>query len=190
MFVTRPMMATRPWATNPVATARTIAQPEMTTTRLSTVERSSGTRAASNVGASEGATGTPSVEAPPSRSGSVNSPLLLRPHVVFEQHRRASLGADGVEDLAERVSELLPLRGGQSLDCIHDLFLRDRGHFAQRGAAGAREREHEAPRVVAGALARDETGFGEARDDRGDRALIGVRPLGEIAQRDVRRLTE
>src|SRR5256885_9011569 len=110
MFVTRPMMATRPWATNPVATARTIAQPEMTTTRLSTVERSSGTRAASNVGASEGATGTPSVEAPPSRSGSVNSPLLLRPHVIFEQHRRASLGADGDEDLAERVRKLLPLR--------------------------------------------------------------------------------
>src|ERR1051326_4000891 len=193
MFVTRPMMATSACATKPVAIARTTAHAEMTTTRLSSVDRSMGTRAASNVGASDGATGTPSVDAPPSKSGSTNLLFPPRRHsffLFFEKQRRAFLRADGVEDRVERFGELSALARGELLDCGEQIFLGDGRRFAQRGAAGARQRENETARVVRRAVAREEPLVHETRDDCGCGALIGMRPLRQFAEGDLRRASD
>src|SRR5206468_3859479 len=94
--------------------------------------------------------------------------------VFLEQHRwTCSVRAELVEQALKRLREPPALRCRKALDRGEQPLLRDGRRLLQGSAAGARERELEAPRVLACPLALDKTGVDEPRDDRRDRALIG-----------------
>ena len=154
MFVTSAMIATSACAMNPVMIARPIDQRQRMTTRLSMSARSIGTRAFSMDGGKirrdRNAFGGRGALRCRTRL------LLLFPGWWASPLRTASaacLRRRCRRAARERVGETLLLRCRQPFDGLSDPLLCDRRRFLQRGPAGARERELEAPRVFAGAIA-------------------------------------
>src|SRR5581483_1885599 len=182
MLVIRPISPTSACATNPVTKASSIAHIEITTTRRSSALRSIGTRADCSAAPSDGATGTPSVVAPASNSVTA-APL------IFKKHRR-SFGAPihGVDDRDEVIGELPPIGLAHPLQQIDQLLLRHARSLADRRTPRARRLDHQPPRVLLGAPALQQPRVAQTGDDDGDRALIGARPLGELFEREPRRL--
>src|SRR3954451_323078 len=197
MFVTMPMRPTSPWAMKPVTMARATEQAHSRTTRLSIRARSIGTRGS----VMSGATGIPSDGPAPSTLKSLRCPILFRYRlqvvlpprrgILFEEHRRGAFFAASVfNDCLERGGDPFALLVRQPVEDRQQPFLRHGRCFLQQRAAGTSQIQHEPPRVARIAIARDETGVDEARDDHRDGALIGERARCEIVERQRRRLSE
>src|SRR3954465_11145446 len=175
MLVTMPMRPTSPCAMKPVAAASSTDQTEIRTTRLSMWARSIGTRGS----VMSGATGIPSVVAAPSTLRSLRCRICLRyrlqmpaarRRVIFEQHRRRTfVGIEAAHNLVERIGETLSVVRRQALEDREKPFLCHWRRFLQQRAAGARQVQHEPPRIAFIAVARDQARFDEARDDDRDR---------------------
>src|SRR5437016_4162427 len=198
MLVMTPISMISACAMKPVSNARTMAQAQMTTTRASMAALSSGTRGSASAGPTDGATGSPSAVAPYSTFRSLFVGRLLRPRataarprVVFEQHRRRSgFGAKGVDERGEGVGEAFPFARREPVDETEDLLLSDRRRALQHGAAVLGEIEDQAAAVARVALAQHQAGLHQAADDDRDGTLVGARALGQIVERERRRLSE
>src|SRR5437763_5705420 len=148
MLVMRPISPTSAWAMKPVAMARAMDQPQMTTTRAPTEGRSSGARP-----------GATSFAIRLLRPGAAHARALL----LFEEHwRGAGLRSQSIDEHRECVGEALPLRRREALNDRQDLLLRHGGGALQHGPSGPRQVEHQAARVARVAVARDQSGVDQA----------------------------
>jgi hypothetical protein len=117
----------------------------------------------------------------------------LRPprRLVLEQHpRRYAIGADRRCEPRERTHQLGAARGGHRADRVDDPQLRERRCGRRETLAARGQPQLDAPAIARRRSARDEPAAHEAGDHRRHRALIGQRALGDLADRQRRRVGE
>src|SRR5690348_5161640 len=102
--------------------------------------------------------------------------------VLHEQHGRLG-GPHFTDDTAQVPREDTALSAGELAQRGNETDLRDLRRRAKQRAPGRREREHDAPAVFGGAIARDEAAPHEAIHHHRDRALVGERARGQVIQR-------
>src|SRR6266849_6776416 len=190
MLVTSQISRVRTCATTPAARAISTASTLTNNTRLSTSVRSGGTRAASSVGASEGATGIPSrvapvttsstgMRSPAGRSGPGPRQAAARP--ILEEHGRRSAGKlHPIDDLGQPGGEPEPLAGRKLPHGLDQPVLQERRGGGHDGPPAGAELKVGPPPVRAGLLAGDQARIGQALHHRRDGALVGERALRQL----------
>src|SRR6266545_4866194 len=107
-----------------------------------------------------------------------------RPLHVFEEHRRhAARFAHVLDHFCECVREPAAFGGRDALQRFDDPLLGNGRGFVGNRASALAQIQNEAARVPLVAIASHVTAIHEARDNDGNRALIGARSLGELGER-------